>query len=237
MTEARNGDNSNHSGRPTIGIIGGTGKEGSGLGFRWAAAGYRVILGGRVAAKAIDIVEELNSLLPTGANAQALKGADNTETARNGDIVVLAVPYSAQAETALSLLPYLKDKILIDVTVPLVPPRVDRVQLPPGGSAIAALQEKLGDAVKVVSAFQNVSAWHLRDLDHPIECDVLVSGNDLEARNRVIELAANINIRAFDAGPIANSVVAEALTSVLITINRRYKVKASGIKITGLSSR
>jgi hypothetical protein len=125
-------------------------------------------------------------------------------------------------------------KVLIDVTVPLVPPQVSRVQLPDGGSAVVKAQAMLGAGVRVVSAFQNVSAELLSELGHTIDCDVLVCGDDREARAEVIALAREAGMKAFHGGPLANSVVAEALTSVLITINRQYKVKHSGIAITGL---
>ena len=149
-------------------------------------------------------------------------------------IVVLTVPYAAQLATLQEVKGALAGKILIDVTVPLVPPQVSRVQLPDGGSAVVAAQALLGESVRVVSAFQNVSAELLADLGKPIDCDVLVCGDDREARSQVIALARDAGMRAFHAGPLANSIVAEALTSVLIAINRQYKVKHSGIVITGL---
>jgi NADPH-dependent F420 reductase len=129
----------------------------------------------------------------------------------------------------------LAGKILIDATVPLVPPRVSQVQLPEGQSAVAAIQVLTGKAVRVVSAFQNVSAQHLSDLDHDIDCDVLVCGDDQAACDVAIGLCADIGLRGLYAGPVRNSAAAEALTSVLITINRRYKVPGgAGIRITGL---
>ena len=128
----------------------------------------------------------------------------------------------------------LAGKILVDVTVPLVPPQVSRVQLPEGGSAVLAAQRMLGESVRVVSAFQNVSAEHLKVIGHPVDCDVLVCGDDAKAREQVIALATAAGMRAFHGGPLANSAAAEALTSVLIAINRQYKIKHSGIRITGL---
>ena len=128
----------------------------------------------------------------------------------------------------------LAGKILIDATAPLVPPKVARVQLPEGGSATAAIQALLGDAVRVVSAFQNISASHLDDLDHDIDCEVLVCGDDPAARGTVVALAADIGLTAWHAGPIANSAAAEALTSVMIFMNRHYKSQGSGIRVTGL---
>lgn len=148
---------------------------------------------------------------------------------------MLAVPYSAQAALADEVKDALAGKILIDVTAPLVPPKVARVQLPEGGSAVEALQKRLGDGVRVVAAFQNVAAHHLADLDHPINCDVLVSGDDEVARDTVCTLCKAIGVTAWQAGPLAQSAAAEALTSVLISINRRYKVAhGSGIRITGI---
>jgi len=151
--------------------------------------------------------------------------------------VVLSVPYAAQAATAEAVREALAGKILIDVTAPLVPPRVERVALPEGGSAVAALQRRLGAGVKVVSAFQNVAAAHLRDTGHDIECDVLVCGDDAAARQTVIDLARDAGMQAWHAGPLANSAAAEALTSVLIAINRHYRVAGSGLRITGMPAR
>jgi NADPH-dependent F420 reductase len=128
----------------------------------------------------------------------------------------------------------LAGKILVDVTVPLVAPKFDRVQLPAAGSAAVALQRKLGDGVKVVSAFQNVAAAHLMDISHAIECDVLVCGDDAAAREIVIGLARDAGLKAWHAGALVNSAAAEALTSVLIAINKRYKIRGSGIRITGV---
>ena len=108
------------------------------------------------------------------------------------------------------------------------------MQLPEGGSAVEAIQKMLGSGVRVVSAFQNVSAHHLKDLSHEVECDVLVTGDDIPARETVIELANAVGLRGIHAGPLCNSVVAEALTSVLISINQRYKIPGAGIRITGL---
>ncbi|MBM3341625.1 MAG: NADPH-dependent F420 reductase [Betaproteobacteria bacterium] len=215
-----------------IGILGGTGKEGSGLAFRWALKGHAVTIGSRDAAKAQAGAVELNQLL---AGKATVHGGDNAAAAQ-AEVVVLAVPYAAQMATAQSVAAQLKGKILIDVTVPLTPPKVDRVQLPNGESAVLALQRKLGDAVKVVSAFQNVSATHLKDAAHEPDCDVLVCGDDAAAREVVVKLAEDAGMRAWHAGVLANSVAAEALTSVLIAINKRYKVPGSGIRITGVPS-
>ena len=212
-----------------IGILGGTGKEGAGLAARLAFAGHSVTIGSRVAEKARETAEEFARL-----NQLKMSAGDNREAAAGSDIVILTVPFSAQLSTLESVQSELQGKILIDATVPLVPPRVSQVQLPREGSAVLMAQNLLGDGVRIVSAFQNVSAHHLRDLSHPIDCDVIVCGNDTAACDLVIDIARSIRLRAFYGGPLCNSAAAEALTSILIAINRRYKVSASGVKITGV---
>jgi len=216
--------------RYSICVVGGTGSEGSGLALRWAHAGHQVTLGSRDAAKARAGAAELNALL----GKDTIEGADNTSGASAAEIVVLTVPFSAQVPTVTELKPVLSGKILIDVTVPLVPPKVSRVQLPESDSCVMAVQQMLGESVRVVSAFQNVSAHKLKRLDHKIECDVLITSDDKEARAVAIALAHDAGLRGVDAGPLANSVVAESLTSALIWINRTYKVPDAGIRITGL---
>jgi 8-hydroxy-5-deazaflavin:NADPH oxidoreductase len=212
-----------------IAIVGGSGKEGFGLALRWAVHGHQVIIGSRSAEKARRVAEQLNMKLAISR----VTGESNAEAAAQGEIIVLTVPYAAQSSTASELAPVLAGKVLVDVTVPLAPP-VDRVTLPAGESAVLALQRALGNEVKVVSAFQNVSALHLAEPDHLIDCDVLVCGDDAEARATVIELASHAGMRAYHAGVLANSAAAEALTSVLIAMNKHYKVKASGLRLTGL---
>ena len=216
--------------RMTIAILGGAGKEGSGLALRWADAGHRVILGSRDPARAQAAADAINTAL----GRVAAGGADNLAAAQQAELVVLAVPYAAQQSTIAGVREALDGKILIDVTVPLIPPRVAQVQLPEGGSAVEAVQAMLGDRVRVVSAFQNISAHHLTRLGETVDCDVLVCADDKEAGELVVGLAREIGLGAFHAGVLANSVVAEALTSVLIALNRRYKVPGSGIRITGI---
>jgi len=216
--------------KAVIAVLGGTGKEGGGLALRWAHRGHKVIIGGRSAERAQEAAEAMNATL----GCSAVSGMANADAAAAAEIVVLAVPYAAQQLTVDDVKAGLAGKILIDVTVPLVPPKVSRVQLPEGGSAVEAVQKKLGDAVRVVSAFQNISAHHLTKLDEEIECDVLVCADDTAAADIVVALAEEIGLRAWNAGVLANSVVAEGLTSVLIALNRRYKVPGSGIRITGV---
>jgi NADPH-dependent F420 reductase len=214
-----------------IAILGGTGQQGSALALRWAKAGHGIIIGSRDPARAAATAEQIKAAI-AGAD---VRGADNNAAAQAGDLVVLTVPYAAQRATIEQVREALGGKILVDATVPLVPPKVARVQLPPGGSAVAAMQTFLGESVRVVSAFQNVSAQHLKDLAHEVDCDVLICGNDVAAREVVAALAADIGLRAVHAGPIVNSAATEALTSVLISINLRYKIAGAGIRITGLS--
>lgn len=216
--------------KAVIAVLGGTGHEGAGLAARWAKAGYSVVIGSRDAGRAADAAAEMAA--KTGGDVRGLANAD---AAAAGEIVVLAVPYAGQKALANEVRAQLEGKILIDVTVPLVPPKVARVQLPEGGSAVEALQKDLGEGVRVVAAFQNVSAHQLADLDAEVNCDVLVAGDDIEARETVVQLARAIGITALHAGPLANSAAAEALTSVLIAINKRYKVAdGAGIRITGI---
>lgn len=211
---------------PTLAVLGGTGAEGSGLAYRWGHAGYRVVIGSRSLERAAAAAR--------GFALSNVTGAANDAAAQACDIAVLTVPYAAQLATLAQVKDALAGKILIDVTVPLVPPKVAVVQLPPEGSAAARAQAFLGPAVRVVAAFQNVSAHHLKDLAHDIDCDVLVCGDDAVAREEALKLAAAAGLRGVHAGALANAAAADALTSVLISINRRYKTPAAGIRVTGL---
>jgi NADPH-dependent F420 reductase len=156
----------------------------------------------------------------------------NPDAAAAGDIVVLTVPFEHQLSTLESVRFALSGKILIDVSVPLMPPKVGTVQLPVEGSAGKRAQDFLGEDVAVVSAFQNVAA-HLLQKDVKIECDVLVAGNKKAARETVIELIEQAGMNGWHAGPIENAAAAEALTSILIQINRRHDISHSGIRIVG----
>lgn len=217
--------------QPVIAILGGTGAQGSALALRWANAGYPIVIGSRSPQKAIEVCKRISAAVKHAS----VSFEDNHIAAEKGEVVVLCVPYASQRSTVESVRAALDGKVLIDTTVPLVPPKVARVQLPDGGSAVAEIQSMLGDSVKVVSAFQNVAAHVLDDLSSTVDCDVLVCGNDIEARETVIKLAAAIGVHAIHAGSIANSAATEALTSVLISINSRYKLRGAGIRITGLN--
>ncbi len=212
----------------SIAILGGTGDLGGGLARQWSRAGYQILVGSRTlgkgqaaAAALLDEFPELN-----------VTGHENLDAASRADLVVLTVPFEHQLSTLATVKPGLIGKILIDVTVPLRPPKIGTVQLPAKGSAAVQAQDFLGDEVQVVSAFQNLGAVHLQE-DHALACDVLVTGNQRSARETVLKLVAALGLKGWHAGPLANAAAAEALTSVLITINRHHGIEGSGIVITG----
>ncbi len=214
----------------TIAVVGGTGKEGTGLALRWALNGYRVIIGSRDAARAADHAKALNQRL----GDDFLVGMGNADATEKADFVVLSVPYSAHADTLEGIKDKLGGKILIDIAVPLQPPKVRTVYVPPGTSAAQEAQKLVGDGVRVVAAFHNVSAEKMQEPDTKIDCDVLVTGDDADAKAHVIQLVEAAGLRGIDAGSLANSVAGESLTAVLLYINKKYGVKGSGIRITGL---
>ena len=213
----------------TIAVLGGTGKEGKGLGYRWAKAGYQVLIGSRYSEKAVTVASEIMELLE---GESSVVGTTNLEAAQQADIIVVTVPYSGHREILESVKDALKGKLVIDTTVPLVPPRVSKVQMPAAGSAAQEAKEILGDNVEVVAAFQNVS-YELLLGDEEVECDVLVTGSSKKARQEALMLVEAAGLVGWDAGPIENSVVVEGLTSVLININKQYGSTHAGIKITG----
>ncbi len=213
-----------------VSILGGTGEQGPGMALRWAKAGVDVIIGSRQQAKAEGVAAELNQEL----GRELIQGMANPEAAAAADVVALTVPFSAHRSTIESIKAHVSGKVFIDVCVPLDPDNPRKMKPPAAGSATEEAQEILGDDAKVVAAFQNVSASELRELDHAIDCDVLVCGNDREARQTVMELVAQMGLHPVDAGLAYNANVVESLTAVLIGLNIRHKVKGSGIRITGL---
>lgn len=214
----------------TIAILGGTGKEGSGLAMRWALNGYKIIIGSRDAERAAAYARDLSAKIGTSS----LVGMGNPEAAKQADIVILSVPYTAHHATLESVKEQLAGKILVDITVPLQPPKVRTVHLPEGKAASLEAQALLGESVKVVAAFQNVSAENLVDPKHVVDCDVLVCGNDAEAKAVVIKLVEATGMKGIDAGLLPNAIAIESLTPVLLWINKAYGVKHSGIRITGI---
>ena len=214
----------------TIAVLGGTGKEGKGLAYRWAKAGYRIIIGSRTTEKAEKAALDLNEML----GEELVEGLENVDAAKKTDILVLTVPYSAHKSTLEEIKDAAQGKILVDVTVPLIPPKVTKVQMPKAGSAAQEAQEILGDDVNVVAAFQNISHENLFN-NTPIDCDVLVTGKGKAARLEVLKLVEAAGMKGWDAGVIENSAVVEGMTSLLIYINQQNKVKSAGIKITGMT--
>ena len=214
----------------TIAILGGTGKEGKGLAFRWAQAGHSIIIGSRTSEKALTAVEEVKALI---GKPSKILGTDNNTAAKEAEIVVLTVPYAFHKEMLEAIRDDVQGKLFIDVTVPIVPPKVTRVQMPPEGSASQQAQLILGENVRVIAAFQNISYENLLS-GKKVDCDVLVAGGDKDARGQVISLVNDAGLMGIDAGPIENAVVVEGLTSILIGINKQFGVEASGIRITGI---
>ncbi|MBS0511871.1 MAG: NADPH-dependent F420 reductase [Proteobacteria bacterium] len=210
-----------------IAVVGGTGNLGAALARRWAKAGKSVIIGSRQAEKAHEAAARLGAELGV-----TVRSASNVDAARAADIVVVTVPFASQAGVLEEIGPVVQGKLVIDTTVPLVPPKVARVQLPPEGSAAQRAQHLLGSDVRLVSAFHNVAA-HKLATDQPVDCDVLVFGDDKAARSVAVELADCAGLRGLHAGALANSAAAEALTSILIFMNKTYRIDGAGIRITG----
>lgn len=217
--------------RRIIGIIGGTGKQGTGLALRWGKS-HEVIVGSRDRERAEAHAKEVTSKL---GESVTLRGASNADAAREADVVVLSVPYASHAATLSELAPALEGKVLVDLTVPLKPPRVTEVSLPAGQSAALEGKAILGEKTRIVAALHHVSSVHLGDVTHPLEGDVLVAGDDAAAKDIVIELIADLGMRGIDAGPLVNAIALEALTPALLYINRRYKVRGAGLRILGVT--
>ncbi len=215
------------SGVGRIGIIGGTGKLGEALARRWLKAGHTVLIGSRKADKAVAIASELGETLGLDVGA-----GSNSEVAQQADLVVVTVPFSAQEATLLDIRDHVAGKVVVDTTVPLVPPKVMRVQMPPEGCAAAKARQLLGEDVRLVAAFHSVAAHRLAT-DDDIHCDVMVFGDDKSARAPVVALADDAGLRGIHAGALVNAVAGEALTSVLIFVNKHYAVDGAGIQFTG----
>lgn len=209
--------------RKSVAVVGGTGNLGAAIARRLAKAGRSVVIGSRSAESAQKAAAELGF---------GLKGAANAEAAAGADIVLVTVPFAAQEATLADIAPHVAGKIVVDTTVPLVPPKVMRVQLPAEGSAAARARALLGEGVTLVSAFHNVAA-HKLATDEAVACDVLVFGDDKAARAEVVALAGEMGLRGLHGGALVNSAAAEALTSVLIFLNKTYRVDGAGIQITG----
>ena len=211
-----------------IAVIGGTGKEGGGMALRWAHAGHEVFIGSRDADKAQAVAAELSTQA-----GRTIRGGSNPQAIEASEIAVLSVPYSAHASTLGELKAALAGRVLIDITVPLQPPKITSVNLPAGQSAALEAQAILGEATPVVAAMHHVSAVHLRDLSHEIDCDVLACSDDKAALERAMALIADLGVRVFDVGPLRNAIAIESLTPLLLHLNRQQKGRSVGIRITG----
>jgi 8-hydroxy-5-deazaflavin:NADPH oxidoreductase len=210
----------------SIAVIGGTGHLGKGIARRLAKAGHQVTIGSRAAEKAEGIAAEMGL---------GTKGASNDDAAQGKDVVIVTVPYENQEATLKQIRDKVGGAIVVDTTVPLVPPKVMRVQLPAAGSAAAEAREHLGPDVRFVTAFHNVAA-HILDTDAKVDCDVLVFSDDVEARNMVVGLVNDMELRGLSGGALVNSAAAEAITSLLIYMNKTYKADGAGIRFTGLTA-
>ena len=215
-----------------IAIIGGTGPQGQGLALRFARAGIEVVVGSRDPTRAAKTVAEVNAKLPKGSSN--IVGLSNLDAIREADeMVIFAVPWSAHNDTLHNIKAELSGKILIDIVVPLSENDPKKVDMPPEGSATEAAQAILGSDVPVIGALHNVSATTLSNLDWDINCDVLVCGNSLEARKKVIELIKKIDVKAYNVGDAQSARCVEALTPILIRLNisKMVPFSHSGIQI------
>ncbi len=213
-----------------IAIIGGTGREGAGLAIRWALAGHAILIGSRDPERAKAKAAELRER--TGKST--ITGESNRQAAEAGEIVVLAVPWTALAQTLPDLRDACRGKIVVSTVVPLTPGGPRLFTPPAAGSAAEEAQALLGDGARVLAAFHHIAAHELAETGNEIDCDLLLCGGEAEAKQKVTELGASLGLRTIDAGPLSNAGPLEGITAVLATINRRHKVKNSGIRITGV---
>jgi NADPH-dependent F420 reductase len=220
------GGREEETGMARIAVVGGTGHLGNALAKRLLRAGHDVAIGSRGADSAAKAAAELGAGVRSGTNADVAAGAD---------FVIVAVPYSAQAATLGEIAGVVGDAIVVDTTVPLVPPKVMRVQLPAAGSAAMEARAHLGPDVRLVTAFHNVAAHRLAT-GEDVDCDVLVFGDDIAARTAVVDLIVGMGMRGLAAGALVNSAAAEALTSILIFMNKTYGADGAGIRFTGLTT-
>jgi hypothetical protein len=215
---------------PSIAIIGGTGKEGSSIAARFAKAGIKTLIGSRDAAKAQNTASSINAKL----GKQNTEGYTNREATQKADVVLLAIPYDGMRPILEDIREAAQNKIIINIASSLDPERKSRAKINPAGSITAEIQQFLGESTKVVAAFQNISPEQLEKAEEKIETDVLVCGGDKESRETIINMIKRIGIDAFDAGTIANAVVVETMTAVLIAINIKYKIRGAGIRLVGV---
>jgi len=212
-----------------IAVIGGTGKEGSGLVTRWARAGHHVIIGSRDPAKALSSAIEAGDVSPGQVTGEEYRVA-----ATQGEVIVLSVPYGVHAPVLQAIKEHITGKVLIDITVPLKAPKVTQVQLPEGQAAALETQAIVGPETPVVAALHHVSSAHLADPHHVVDCDALFCTDDAAARPVVAALLRDLGLRPVDAGALRNAIALESLTPVLLHINKTNKIVGAGIRITGI---
>ena len=213
----------------TIAILGGTGKEGAGLALRWAKLGHTILIGSRDAARAQTKAAELRA----SAGALPITGHTNAEAAERAELVVIALPANGLASTLPEVRAACRGKVVVSTVVPLTFGGPRLFTPPPIGASGEEVAALLPEA-RVVAAFHHIAAHELADADHPIDCDLLICGQDAPAKETVTQLGRSMGLRVLDVGPLTNSGPLEGITAVLATINRRYKLKNSGIKITGV---
>ena len=214
-----------------IAILGGTGKEGSGLATRWALVGHAIIIGSRDAARAHDKAVELRER----TKKLTIVGKANAEAAALGEVVVIALPATGLAATLPPAREACRGKVVVSTVVALSFGGPRLFTPPPAGSSAEEVQALLPEA-KVVAAFHHIAAHELAEAEHDIDSDLLMCGADVEAKTVVTELGRSMSLRVIDVGPLSNAGQVEGITALLATINRRYKLKNAGIKITGLPS-
>ena len=212
-----------------IAILGGTGKEGAGLALRWAQAGHSIIIGSRDAERARAKATELRDR----AHKLPIVGHTNLEAAELGEIIVVALPATGMAATLPELRAATGTKVVVSAVVPLTFGGPRLFTPPTAGSSAEEVQALLPEA-RVVAAFHHIAAHELAETDHAIECDLLLCGGDAGAKEVVTALGVSLGLRVIDVGALANAGPVEGITALLATVNRRYKLKNSGIKITGL---
>ncbi|RJS49610.1 MAG: NADPH-dependent F420 reductase [Methanobacterium sp.] len=221
-----------------VAIIGGTGDQGFGLALRFAKAGEKVLLGSRDIKKAENTVNIIHNMLK-GEELECIQGMTNQQAAQKGDLVILTVPLQAQKVTLQSIKDHLEDKILVDATVPLETciggSSTRYVDLWEGSAAERTAEFLKEKETTIVSAFNNISSSSLTNIKEDVKCDCLVSGDDAESKNKVMELAEKIpGVRAIDCGPLENARIVEKITPLLITLNIKNKTRLAGLRITGL---
>ena len=212
-----------------IAILGGTGKEGAGLATRWALVGHSIIIGSRDAERAKNKAAELREQ----TKKLPIMGESNAQAARLGTVIVVALPAQGLAATLPEVREGCRGKVVISTVVPLTFGGPRLFTPPASGSSAEEVQVLLPDA-KVVAAFHHIAAHELSETERAIECDLLLCGGDAAAKDTVGELGRSMGLRPVDVGVLSNAGPLEGITAVLATINRRYKLKNSGIKITGL---